>query len=59
MSNRKDMIIHSIVGLKKQTLYKNDSIEKTIPDVSNKTCITEVENKIHNANSSVKKKNKL
>ena len=25
-SNRKDMIIYSIFGLKKQTLYKNESI---------------------------------
>ena len=31
-------------------------LEKTVPDVSNKNCITEVENKIHNASSLVKKK---
>ena len=35
---------------------KPTELEKAVPDVSNKNCITEVENKIHNASSLVKKK---
>ena len=35
---------------------KPTELEKAVPDVSNKNCITEVENKIHNARSLVKKK---
>ena len=46
--------ISGVINFVRKT--KPTELEKTIPDVSNKNCITEVENKIHNASSLVLKK---